>query len=535
VKFLNYISVIIFAVLFTFSAKSQTVIIADYGFRKCMADSIPAVLDADQKLILAEAAKITKLECPNYKITQVEELVHFSSIQVLNLVKNPVISLPDMSGLKSITRLNIGDTRLKTLPDFSSFPELQFLSFHKIDSSVRKFPDLSSNRKLIQLNASGNRYDSIPKLILPELQQLNISLTRQIKLPDLTGMPKLAQLECFRNPITDLPDFTFLTNLKFVDFSDNQINKFPVLPAGISKIYLDKNLIDSLPDLSKYPSLTEVRLNSNFLSFEDFLPLVSLPGFTTNFKISPQKNFPVGVDKTVVEQESFSLNSKINQGIVEVRRTWYRNDTLTSQTGLQYKVGKAGFADQGYYYCKLTHPSVPGLTLQTDSFNVNVLPCVNLAGVNTEVTPGTCLVQGALKVNLSAQPGKSYKYEIAGLKTQKIISSESGVFSHLEDTEYKLTISTPGGCRYSLLSAVVVPREKCSQVVVTPNGDGVDDTYFFEQSGEAKIVDKWGNTVSRLPLPKLWDAYIGDQRIPVGYYLISINEGEEILKLSVIY
>lgn len=55
----------------------------------------------------------------------------------------------------------------------------------------------------------------------------------------------------------------------------------------------------------------------------------------------------------------------------------------------------------------------------------------------------------------------------------------SGQFVNLEDLEYKLTVSAPNGCSYSIPNTIEIPREDCKQPVLTPNGDGVDDNYFF--------------------------------------------------------
>lgn len=532
-NFIKYIATIYFCVLSAFVTVAQVIPIADNAFRKCVADSIPTALDANQNLILAKAATIKKLECPNYGITTIDELKYFTGLTELNITKNPIINLPDISAITGLTKLNIGDTKLTSIPDLSPFTNLQYLSFHRLDAT--KFPDLTNNKNLIQLLVHTNKFDNIPALNLPKLEYLGISLVGITALPDLSNLPKLRRLECFRNKIKQLPDLSGLDSLKILDASTNFIDKFPTLPQGIQTVYLDSNLLSELPSLVSYKSLNKVRLFKNYLSFEDLLPLTSFLNYSTLFEISPQKIFKVATSQTIVELEKFSMDSKIDSSTSGVLRKWFFNKNATGQTSRIYSTDKANLSDKGNYYCEVSHPAFPNLTLRTDAFNVDVIPCININGVIYDITGSTCVKQGAVNISLTNQPGSNYKFDIEGVQTHTKYSSTSGLFLNLEDLEYRLTVSTSNGCTYIIPETIEIPRENCKQLVLTPNGDGVDDNYYFSQTGNAKVVDKFGNTVCQLTLPKLWDGYVNDHRVPAGYYLININSGEEVLKMSVIY
>jgi len=532
-SFIKYIAATFICVISAFAATAQVTPITDNAFRKCIADSIPTALDANQNLILAKAATIKKLECPNYGITTIDELKYFTGLTELNISKNPIITLPDISAMTGLTKLNIGETKLTLIPDLSPFPNLQYLSIHRLDAT--KFPDLTNNKNLIQLLVHTNKFDNIPALNLPKLEYLGISLVGITALPDLSNLPKLRKLECFRNKIKQLPDLSGMDSLKVLDASSNLIDKFPTLPLGIQTVYLDSNLISELPSLTSYQSLSKVRLFKNYLNFQDLLPLTVFLNYTSLFELSPQKIFKVGTSQTIVELDKFSLDSKIDSNTSGVSRKWFFNNNATAQTSRIYSIDKARLSDNGNYYCEVTHPSFPNLTLRTDAFNIDVLPCVNLGGVIYDITGSTCVKQGAVSISLTNQPYNNYQFDIEGLQTQTKYSSASGQFSNLEDIEYKLTISGPNGCSYTIPQTIEIPKENCKQLVLTPNGDGVDDNYYFSQTGNAKVVDKFGNTICQLTLPKLWDGYVNDHRVPAGYYLININSGEEVLKMSVIY
>ncbi|MBO9702831.1 MAG: leucine-rich repeat domain-containing protein [Sporocytophaga sp.] len=529
-SFIKYIAAIY---IFTISAAMAQTPIADNAFRKCIADSIPTALDANQNLILTKAAAVKKLECPNYGIATIDELKYFTGLTELNITKNPIITLPDIAAMTGLTKLNIGETKLTTIPDLSPFINLQYLSIHRLD--VTQFPDLTNNKNLIQLLVHTNKFDNIPALNLPKLEYLGISLVGITALPDLTNLPKLRKLECFRNKIKQLPDLSGMDSLKVLDASSNFIEEFPTLPLGIQTVYLDSNLISELPSLTSYQSLTKVRLFKNYLNFQDLLPLTAFLNYPSLFELSPQKVFNVGTMQTIVELEKFSLDSKIDSNTSGVSRKWIFNNNVTGQTSRIFSIDKARPSDKGNYYCEVTHPSFPNLKLRTDAFNVDVLPCVNISGVIYDITGNTCVKQGSVNISLINQPGINYKFDIEGLQTHTKYSSASGQFAKLEDLEYKLTISAPNGCSYTIPNTIEIPREDCKQLVITPNGDGVDDNYYFSQTGNAKVVDKFGNTICQLTLPKLWDGYVNDHRVPAGYYLININSGEEVLKMSVIY
>lgn len=57
-SFIKYIAAIFISALHLTVALAQVTPIADNAFRKCIADSIPSALDANQNLVLSKAATV---------------------------------------------------------------------------------------------------------------------------------------------------------------------------------------------------------------------------------------------------------------------------------------------------------------------------------------------------------------------------------------------------------------------------------------------------------------------------------------------
>ncbi len=76
---------------------------------------------------------------------------------------------------------------------------------------------------------------------------------------------------------------------------------------------------------------------------------------------------------------------------------------------------------------------------------------------------------------------------------------------------------------------VNVPVAEDCDNIITPNGDGIDDTYFIEHSGKAKIFTKQGKLIKEIATPGYWDGTDTSGRIVgLGYYIILVNEKQKL-------
>lgn len=61
--------------------------------------------------------------------------------------------------------------------------------------------------------------------------------------------------------------------------------------------------------------------------------------------------------------------------------------------------------------------------------------------------------------------------------------------------------------------------------VITPNGDGISDTYFIEETGTAKIYDLRRKLIKTLSAPATWDGTNhSGALLDAGFYIIILND-----------
>jgi gliding motility-associated-like protein len=116
--------------------------------------------------------------------------------------------------------------------------------------------------------------------------------------------------------------------------------------------------------------------------------------------------------------------------------------------------------------------------------------------------------------NTSAAQSPAHTYTSQGNYTVTMVATN--VLGCTDTVRYEFIIVDE-------LSTLIVPN------VFTPNGDGFNDTFSFEETGitsiEVKILNRWGNEVySWSELNSGWDGKSGDgTELPDGVYLYIIK------------
>jgi hypothetical protein len=83
-------------------------------------------------------------------------------------------------------------------------------------------------------------------------------------------------------------------------------------------------------------------------------------------------------------------------------------------------------------------------------------------------------------------------------------------------------------------TANVVVEPCLKSDVFSPNGDGIYDSYYIEESGKAKIYDLGGNLVRELDAPAYWDGLKANGALAdAGFYAVVVNSGK-VFRLSLI-
>jgi hypothetical protein len=147
-----------------------------------------------------------------------------------------------------------------------------------------------------------------------------------------------------------------------------------------------------------------------------------------------------------------------------------------------------------------------------------------------------CLKSGTLDVIWNTAPSVSLTYTLKSPVTGKIYSSSAGSFNGLTESNYNLAVQSGISCQKQYPATINIPIEECTETFITPDKDGDKDSFYFTASGKAIIYDKNGNIVKTLIIPSEWDgsSKLG-KLVSQGYYVADINDGQEFIKISVIY
>lgn len=528
--------ILLFLLMVSGLLTGQTITIPDENFRTCLLENYPTTLDSNQHLIISEAKLITSsLNCANRGIKNAEGIQFFTSAKQIIFSKNLLTFLPEfIVDEYAVEDLQLNENKLEELPPINNLKKLKTLDLRR--NSLRKLPDLEENKELAFITAHSNQLDTLPSLnSLKNLYYLNVAINQLEYLPSMDSLIVLRSLICWQNNLKELP-LIHSSSLTEIDASKNQIQTFELLPVNMELkiIRLENNLLTSIPDFSDFILLEKVLLNNNKLTFSDLEPISFIPGYDTIFPLQNQQVIKIGKSYDIPEKEALILTTGVDTNIAQVTYQWFHEGNILQHTSQdKYVVNTDSANNSGLYFCNMLHPAFQSLTLKTDSFYVNISPCINIQGVSTTIISRTCESSGQLAITSFDQPKTNLSYELIGFNSGKSIESQTGKFTGLDESQYILYLKTDDGCLKKYPQLISVPIEDCNNVFITPDGDGIDDTYFFSETGIAKITDKYGNTVTELSLPGEWDG-TGDSKIVTpGLYLVNINDGERVMKITV--
>ena len=515
----------------------QTYPIADAQFKSCIEQSFTGMLDAQDDLILSQAALPDTLDCSSFNISNADGLQHFTNLRVIDLHDNKFTHLDELTTLTAVNELYLQENELIELPDLSNSSALFLIkATNNFITTSSPLPpqlrslDLSQNN----LNTFGNLSE------LPELFYLNLSRNTNLKsLPALDGLSNLKELHCYLCGLDSLPSTAALTQLEFLNIGYNKFTGLPDFSSNVNlkTLYVNDCFLTSFPDMSMLPLLEKVRLYNNHLSFEDFMPLLVNPTYSEIYKITPQWSFNNPLKSNYFEYDSVSFTTGIATSTTGVTYTWYVDgEVLNTSTSDTFSIDSIQIENSGLYNFVVTHTLFPDLTLFSDTQKVTVSSCLNPSGFQLDITGATCQTAGSLRIKAPEQPQENLTYQLQSTATDRVFNSKNGVFQNLSNPHYKLYAQASPRCIKLIDDTIEVPIEKCKDAFFTPNNDGVDDNFYFEQVGEAKIYNKWGQLIQTLSIPSEWDGELNDsKKITPGYYTININDGEEIFHLSVVY
>ncbi len=541
-------------------ASAQTFAIPDTNFREYLQTRIPLAFNANNELIISQAKAYSgDISCHKRGINTLSGLEFFHNITLLNCAFNNLTSLPALDSLTNLRQIWAHDNQLSVLPQVSQLTKLEVLNVKT--NKLTSLPALSNLRMLKELDCSGNRLTALPPLNslsnleliyvynnsitqfppinnLTKLRVLDLQANKLSVVPDLTNNTNLTILRCDNNQIEVLPSLKHLTLLKELGFAINQIKKFPQLSPNstLVKIIGSDNLIDTLPDLSAFTGIKELNLTYNFLSFSDVLPLVSFPKFDSIIYLNPQRTFVIDTTVNATLGASLEINAKIDGGVEGNRYTWYKDSVKVAETTTPFlPFERVNQSDGGSYTCEITNssPLLAHITLHVGVIQLKTQPCISINSINYELLENDCKKGAHITIeddDIEAKYLPLTAHLVSSLNANDRYTTQlPGEIANIKPGFYSLRIEDVNKCGLELRNYIKISNPTNCTNSFTPNGDGLEDTFFIEKKGKAMIYTKDGKLVDTLDVPNAWDGKDSKgELVPMGLYLIIVDDNTAI-------
>ena len=212
----------------------------------------------------------------------------------INLRYNKITQLPSHFGpsTNTLEKLHIwqgySTGKIFTYPYFFAFTKLEVLEMGGRNLESYNVTILPTNLKKLSIKyAMLSTFPPFGKSGL-HLQAIDLANNLLSSIPqiDISTLTMLNKLNCNRNRLTSIPDFSHLKMLRILSMEHNQ---FITLPRGniaglksIQQLKLAWNLIGTMPNISYLSNLTYVTLNNNNIRY---VPESCLYGLTSRLTL----------------------------------------------------------------------------------------------------------------------------------------------------------------------------------------------------------------------------------------------------------
>jgi gliding motility-associated-like protein len=500
--FFRVLNVILLIVFSNIVYAQTTVTISDTAFFNVLKKNIPQVIDANNKLIIAQAKAYTgDVYIKNVNIQNIDEIKYF----------------------ESITKLTVTETKLSVFPSISSLKNLEQLSCYT--NKLTQFPDISSNFKLKVINCNNN----------------NISV-----LPALSGLTNLQGIEFTNNKVQSIPLFTNLPNLVSIVGFNNKVNSIASLDnlPNLNILILENNELTSLDKIYNIQTLTNLNVKGNKLNFTELNKLKSHPSFSSFF-IFPQDT--VGTEKYV---QFFNLNPKaLHVDNIptpsEYDYDWYKNGiylkTINGVDSLNFT--NLLLSDTGKYTCvvKCINSNSPyfNKTITYNFIHFEFSTCKTFTTFNYNVINKNCKTGTDIEIeetfNLGAYGPYNYTLvhdslnQTLNFSNPKFLNLSSGVYSiTIEDINKNCKVNIPSFIKIDTIANCITKRNNNNEYF-TPDGDGINDDFYIDVEGVAHVYNRNGMLIKTIKTPATWDGTDNNGNLQdLGYYVIVLNNKQKI-------
>lgn len=502
------------------TALGQAVELPDTNLRNKLIKDYPEVMKDGLLSVAAAEAFPGPLTLRQSNISDASGIEYFVSIKTLDLSANQLTTLPDISSISGLMNLYLNDNQLAHLPSLASLAQLQ--DFQVINNQLVNLPELPVfSEKLHNLYCSNNKITSIPDLArFPNLKILVIGNNPIARPIDYSAATNLTDLHVHKMNIDTIAGLDKLKKLSILYAWDNSIRSFSGLDSitTLTKCVIYSNPIDKLPYLANKPDLASLAIADCHLTFEDIVPVSRLSAPPAEFSYSPQRPLSFG-NKTARASHDFTLTYPANDPEEGNIYVWLKNGKIMdSSSSASYTFKPLTPEDNGDYTLRIYNTDVAGLRL-TAIFNLKVIPCIEFAIPFVNILSKSCAEGYSLDVSNARIAGgtEPYSYHISNEAYNK--TSDEHIIENIPAGQYQITLTDDHGCTatdHFTLNRI----EKCDPVI-TPNGDGIADTYFIENQGTVRIYDLRRKLVKTMEAPISWDGT--DQYgalLDAGYYIL---------------
>lgn len=500
----------------------QTVSLPDANLRNKLLQSYPQVMQGNNLDIAKAAAHTGTLDLRNSNISNASRIEHFTSITTLNLSFNQLTTIPSIEGTTNLVNFYANNNRLTSLPDMSALTLLR--DFQVMNNELSALPDLSGATGLWYLYCTNNNITTLPALTqYPLLKNLVIGENPLNGPIDFSSCTDLVELHIHKTGADTIIGLDKLKKLTTLFAWGNSIRDISGLDSNttLTICYAYENQIKELPYISNKPGLVTFNIANCDLTYEDIISVLQQDPPAT-FIYTPQH--PVYFqDVTARAETALSLSYPVDTPLSSNMYVWVKNGVvLDSSSSPVLNFDPLNFSDTGNYVLKIYNTNIPNLQLKTNTFRLIVQPCMEFFVPPASIVSKECGKGYTIDLSNAQLSGGTapFRYEYSnGVFKGK---SNEATIESLPEGKYSIKIIDSKNC--TATGDFVLDRiEKCDPVI-TPDGDGIADSYFIDKSGKVKIYDLKRRLVKTLNAPVVWDAT--DQNgalLDAGYYIITMD------------
>jgi hypothetical protein len=334
---------------------------------------------------------------------------NMTGLQQFRMWGNPLLSLTLSAAVSNLTNLRVfdfGNAYVSgSLPvELATLPLLEEIQLYDTKNITGNIPtQFGSQNTLKTFNVSGTKLSgTFPQAIwaLPLIEVIDVggngnltvalpaNLNTRVQLKTVsiwnttpikgafptafTSLINLERLELGGHRFTGNVPTTLgnLTKLKVLNLTFNKLDgAFPASVANITTLehlYLASNRFTSFPDFANSPGLLTLNISNNPVGFTSIIPNLDngIPTFTYQPVARRDDIYTkVSTGATFNFTNPLTASGNVYQWIVN-------QDTIPGANSQNYSVTNFQKVNLGSYYCRVTNPAVPGVTIQTNFWNL---------------------------------------------------------------------------------------------------------------------------------------------------------------------